>query len=260
MIRGMWSAATGMAAQQTTIDVISNNLANVNTTSFKKSRAEFQDLMYQTLNQGGAETAGGDQIPTGVQVGMGTETLGVQKMFMQGDFEQTKNELDVAIEGQGFFKVMSNDQERYTRAGNFKMDSEGNIVTPNGDKLQPEMTVPADTLSVTIDKYGQVTAFDPTGTGVVLGEIEIYGFPNPAGLSSQGHNLYMSTDASGEAIFATPGSEGMGTILQGFVEKSNVDVVEEMVNMIMAQRAYEMNSKSIQTADSMLQTANNLKR
>jgi flagellar basal-body rod protein FlgG len=256
----MWSAASGMAAQQTNIDVISNNLANVNTTSFKKSRAEFQDLMYQTLNQGGSETPGGDQIPTGIQVGMGTETLGVQKMFMQGDFQQTKNELDVAIEGKGFFMVLSNDQERYTRAGNFKLDSEGNIVTANGDRLQPEMTVPEGTLSITISKYGQVTAFDTEGVGDVLGEIELYGFPNPAGLSSLGHNLYSATDASGEAIVETPGSEGMGTILQGFVEQSNVDVVEEMVSMIMAQRAYEINSKSIQTADSMLQAANNLKR
>jgi flagellar basal-body rod protein FlgG len=256
----MWSAASGMAAQQTNIDVISNNLANVNTTSFKKSRAEFQDLMYQTLNQGGSETPGGDQIPTGIQVGMGTETLGVQKMFMQGDFQQTKNELDVAIEGKGFFMVLSNDQERYTRAGNFKLDSEGNIVTAAGDRLQPEMTVPEGTLSITISKYGQVTAFDTEGVGAVLGEIELYGFPNPAGLSSLGHNLYSATDASGEAIVSTPGSEGMGTILQGFVEQSNVDVVEEMVSMIMAQRAYEINSKSIQTADSMLQAANNLKR
>ena len=260
MLRGMWSAASGMAAQQTNIDVISNNLANVNTTSFKKSRAEFQDLMYQTLNQGGSETPGGDQIPTGIQVGMGTETLGVQKMFMQGDFQQTKNELDVAIEGKGFFMVLSNDQERYTRAGNFKLDSEGNIVTANGDRLQPEMTVPEGTLSISISKYGQVTAFDVDGVGAVLGEIELYGFPNPAGLSSLGHNLYSATDASGEAIINAPGSEGTGTILQGFVEQSNVDVVEEMVSMIMAQRAYEINSKSIQTADSMLQAANNLKR
>ncbi|MCF8075193.1 MAG: flagellar basal-body rod protein FlgG [Desulfotignum sp.] len=260
MLRGMWTAASGMAAQQTNIDVISNNLANVNTTSFKKSRAEFQDLMYQTLNQGGSETPGGDQIPTGIQVGMGTETLGVQKMFMQGDFQQTKNELDVAIEGKGFFMVLSNDQERYTRAGNFKLDSEGNVVTANGDRLQPEMTVPEGTLSITISKYGQVTAFDAEGVGAVLGEIELYGFPNPAGLSSLGHNLYSATDASGEAIVGAPGSEGMGTILQGFVEQSNVDVVEEMVSMIMAQRAYEINSKSIQTADSMLQAANNLKR
>ncbi|MBG0780143.1 MAG: flagellar basal-body rod protein FlgG, partial [Desulfotignum balticum] len=234
--------------------------ANVNTTSFKKIRAEIQDLMYHTLNQGGSETPGGDQIPTGIQVGMGTETLGVQKMFMQGDFQQTKNELDVAIEGKGFFMVLSNDQERYTRAGNFKLDSEGNIVTASGDRLQPEMTVPEDTLSITISKYGQVTAFDVEGVGAVLGEIELYGFPNPAGLSSLGHNLYSATDASGDAIINTPGSEGMGTILQGFVEQSNVDVVEEMVSMIMAQRAYEINSKSIQTADSMLQAANNLKR
>ncbi len=260
MLRGMWSAASGMAAQQTNIDVISNNLANVNTTSFKKSRAEFQDLMYQTLDQGGSETPGGDQIPTGIQVGMGTETLGVQKMFMQGDFQQTKNELDVAIEGKGFFRVLSNDQERYTRAGNFKLDSEGNIVTAAGDRIQPEMTVPENTLTISISKHGQVTAFDPNGAGVVIGEIELYGFANPAGLSSLGHNLYSTTDASGDPIIGTPGSEGMGTLLQGFVEQSNVDVVEEMVSMIMAQRAYEINSKSIQTADSMLQAANNLKR
>ena len=260
MLRGMWSAASGMAAQQTQIDVIANNLANVNTTSFKKSRAEFQDLMYQTLNQAGSRTEDGNEIPTGIQLGMGTMPSGIQKMFMQGDFQETKNELDMVIEGKGFFKVLSNGKEQYTRAGNFKLDTGGNIVTSNGDPLQPEMSVPSDTISINIDKYGTVTAFDPTGAGTSLGQLELSTFPNPAGLSSLGHNLYSTSDASGEAIEASPGSDGMGTILQGFVEKSNVDIVQEMVSMITAQRAYEINSKAIQTADSMLQTANNLKR
>ncbi len=260
MLRGMWSAASGMAAQQMTIDVIANNLANVGTVSFKKSRSEFQDLMYQTVNQAGSRTSDGSQIPTGIQIGMGTMPLGVQKMFMQGDFKETKDELNMVIEGKGFFKVLNNDEELYTRAGNFKLDADGNICTPNGDKLQPEMTVPTDTVSINIDGTGTVTAFDPSGQGTSLGEIELYSFANPAGLYSLGHNLYRSTDASGEAVSGTPGSEGLGTIAQGFIEMSNVDVVEEMVSMIMAQRAYEVNSKAIQTADSMLQIANNLKR
>ena len=260
MLRGMWSAASGMAAQQMTIDVIANNLANVNTTSFKKSRAEFQDLMYQTISQAGSETSGGSQIPTGIQIGMGTMPLGVQKMFMQGDFFGTENELDMVIEGKGFFKVLSNGEELYTRAGNFKLDADGNICTPNGDKLQPEMAVPTDTVSISIDKSGTVTVFNSSGEGISLGEIELYTFPNSAGLFSIGHNLYRSTDASGEAISGTPGSDGVGTILQGFLEMSNVDVVKEMVSMIAAQRAYEINSKAIQTADSMLQIANNIKR
>jgi flagellar basal-body rod protein FlgG len=191
---------------------------------------------------------------------MGTMPLGVQKMFMQGDFKETKNELDMVIEGKGFFKVISNDEELYSRAGNFKLDTDGNICTPNGDKLQPEMAVPTNTVSINIDRSGTVTAFDPSGQGSALGEIELYTFPNTAGLYSRGHNLYRTTDASGEAIAGKPGSEGLGTIVQGFIEMSNVDVVEEMVAMIMAQRAYEINSKAIQTADSMLQIANNLKR
>ena len=260
MLRGMWSAASGMAAQQMTIDVIANNLANVNTTSFKKSRAEFQDLMYQTLSQAGSITEEGGQIPTGISVGMGTMPVGVQKQFMQGDFKETKNELDIAIEGSGFFRVLSNDEELYTRAGNFKLDTDGNIVTPNGEPLQPGFTVPTDTVSITIDKDGTITVFDPTGVGSSVGAIELYSFTNPAGLISLGRNLYRPTDASGEALVGTPGSDGMGTLIQGFVEMSNVDVVEEMVGMIMAQRAYEINSKAIQTADSMLQVANNIKR
>jgi flagellar basal-body rod protein FlgG len=260
MLRGLWSAASGMAAQKLAIDVISNNLANVNTAGFKKSRPDFQDLMYQTLHQAGSITADGSQVPTGIHIGMGTMPVGVQKMFMQGDFEETGNELDVAIEGKGFFKVMRNDEELYTRAGNFKLDSEGNICTPNGDKLQPEMSIPENTVSIAIDGTGTVTIFDPDGTGTSLGVIEAYSFSNPAGLLSLGHNLYRVTDASGESIAGSPGSDGMGTLAQGFLEMSNVDVVEEMVSMIMSQRAYEINSKAIQTADTMLQIANNIKR
>ncbi len=260
MLRGLWSAASGMAAQQLTIDVIANNLANVNTVGFKKSRPDFQDLMYQTISQAGSITSAGGQVPTGIQIGMGTMPVGVQKMFMQGDFKETKNELDMAIEGKGFFRVLSNEEELYTRAGNFKLDADGNICTPNGDKLQPEMAIPTNTVSINIDGTGTVTVFDPGGTGTSLGVIKLYTFPNPAGLFSLGHNLYRSTDASGEAISGTPGSDGVGTIAQGFIEMSNVDVVEEMVSMIMAQRAYEINSKAIQTADNMLQIANNLKR
>jgi len=260
MMTGMWSAASGMAAQKLTIDVIANNLANVNTTGFKKSRSDFQDLMYQTISQAGSETSAGGEIPTGIQIGMGTMPVGVHKMFMQGDLNETKNELDLAIQGKGFFKVLSNGEELYTRAGNFKLDTEGNICTPNGDKLQPEMTIPTETASINIDKNGKVTAFDPAGTGTSLGIIELYTFPNPAGLNSLGYNLHRSTDGSGEAISGSPGSNGVGTIAQGFVEMSNVDVVQEMVQMIIAQRAYEINSKAIQAADNMMQMANNIKR
>jgi len=260
MLRGLWSAASGMGAQKMQIDVIANNLANVNTAGFKKSRTDFQDLMYQTTATAGSESSTGDQKPTGIQIGMGTMPVGVQKMFMQGDFQQTQNEFDLAIEGNGFFKVLNNDEEVYTRAGNFKLDSEGNVCTPNGDKLQPSLSVPSDTISVTVDQTGTVTAFDPAGTGNVIGAIELYSFSNPAGLYSKGHSLYKPTNASGEAISGTPGSDGMGTIAQGYLEMSNVDVVQEMVAMIMAQRAYEITSKAIQTADNMLQLANNIKR
>lgn len=260
MLRGLWAAASGMSAQKLMIDVISNNLANVNTAGFKKSRCDFQDLMYQTVSQAGSITSAGGQVPAGIQIGMGTMPVGVQKMFIQGDFEETQNELDMAIEGRGFFKVIRNGEECYTRSGNFKLDSDGNIVTENGDALQPEMSISEDVVSITIDSDGTVTAFDPEGTGTTLGTIELYSFPNPAGLNSMGHNLYRSTDASGEAITGSPGTSGMGTIIQGYLELSNVDVVEEMVSMITAQRAYEINSKAIQTADDMMSMVNNIKR
>jgi flagellar basal-body rod protein FlgG len=260
MLRGLWSAASGMAAQKMNIDVIANNLANVNTAGFKKSRTDFQDLMYQTVNQAGSETTSGEQIPVGIQVGMGTMPIGVHKEFEQGDFQQTKNELDMAIEGKGFFKVLSNEEELYTRSGNFKLDANRNIVTINGDRLQPEITIPTNTVSITIDSDGTITAFDPDGVGSSLGTIELYSFPNPAGLFSTGHNLYRVTDGSGEPVNGTPGSDGIGTIAQGYIEGSNVDVVQEMVAMIMSQRAYEVNSKAIKTADDMLAIVNNISR
>jgi flagellar basal-body rod protein FlgG len=261
MLKGLWTAATGMAAQQLNVDVIANNLANVNTAGFKKSRADFQDLMYHTLRVPGAMTAAGTQLPTGIQVGMGTKPMSVQKLFSQGDYNQTNNELDLAIEGKGFFKVVSNDEEVYTRAGNLKMDSEGYICTPAGDRLQPEIIIDPTAVSISIDSGGRLTVWGPdTDTPLAEEDIKLYSFPNPAGLYSMGRNLYRPTEASGEATEGTPGLDGFGTIAQGYLEMSNVNVVEEMVGMIIAQRAYEVNSKAIQTADNMLQMANNIKR
>ncbi|OPX19641.1 MAG: flagellar basal-body rod protein FlgG [Desulfobacca sp. 4484_104] len=259
MIRGMWAAATGMGAQQLRLDVISNNLANVNTTGFKKSRAEFEDLIYQTLKQPGGELAGGGQVPSGIQVGMGVRPVSVEKMFSQGDYVHTENELDMAIEGRGFFKILNNGVEYYSRAGSFKMDKDGYITTANGDRLQPEFSIPNQTVTITIDSGGKITCFDSDNTPISSGSIPLYTFPNEAGLSSVGRNLFQVTEASGDAIEGEPGLEGVGTIAQGYLEMSNVNVVEEMVNMIITQRAYELNSKAIQTADDMLQRANNLK-
>ena len=261
MLKGLWTAATGMAAQQLNVDIIANNLANVNTAGFKKSRADFQDLMYQTLRVPGAMTAAGTQLPTGIQVGMGSRPMGVQKLFSQGDYNQTNNELDLAIEGKGFFKVVSNDEEVYTRAGNFKIDSEGYICTPSGDRLQPEITIDPTTISISVDSGGRLVVWGPdTETPLAEEDIKLYSFPNPAGLYSMGRNLFRPSAASGEETEGTPGLEGFGTLAQGYLEMSNVNVVEEMVGMIVAQRAYEVNSKAIQTADNMLQMANNLKR
>ncbi|NVL89387.1 MAG: flagellar basal-body rod protein FlgG [Desulfobacterales bacterium] len=261
MLRGLWTAASGMAAQQLNIDVISHNLANVNTVGFKKSRSDFQDLMYQTLRIAGATTAAGTQLPTGIQVGMGTKPAGVHKIFSQGDYNQTDNELDLAIEGKGFFKVVSNDEEVYTRAGNFKIDSEGYICTSAGERLQPEITIDPEAVSISIDSGGKLVVYGQDADAPLNEEdINLYSFPNPAGLYSMGRNLYRPTEASGEATEGAPGLDGLGTIAQGYLEMSNVNVVEEMVSMIVGQRAYEVNSKAIQTADNMLQMANNIKR
>jgi flagellar basal-body rod protein FlgG len=251
-----------MEAQKINIDVVSNNIANVNTTGYKKSRADFQELMYQDVMTPGASSAEGAQIPTGIQVGLGVKPVAVQKIFEQGDFVSTGNNLDMVIEGDGFFKVTKPDGEiAYTRSGALKLDSEGKIVTSDGYPLDPEITVPSDTETLTVGSDGKITVTQ-TGntTPSEIGQIELARFINPAGLQSIGKNLYTETASSGEATTANPGSDGLGTIAQGYLEMSNVNVVEEMVNMIVSQRAYEINSKAVQAADEMLQVASNLRR
>lgn len=260
MMRSLWTAATGMVAQQLNIDVISNNLANVNTAGFKKSRAEFEDLMYQTMKIAGSATDGDNTIPVGIQVGMGVRPTAVHKFFTQGDFQNTGNALDIAIEGEGFFQVEVGDQLMYTRAGAFKLDQDGTIVTANGYVLQPEFAVPAETKSLSISETGRISALDTNGEEIAGADLPLFTFINPAGLDARGRNLYVPTEASGDAVEGVPGTDNVGTIAQGFLEMSNVEVVDEMVTMIVGQRAYEMNSKAIQTSDSMLQTAVNLKR
>ncbi len=260
MMRSLYTGATGMTAQQLNIDVISNNLANVNTAGFKKSRAEFEDLMYQTMRIAGSVTEGDNRVPVGIQVGMGVRPLAVHKFFTQGDFQNTGNPLDVAIEGDGFFQVQVGDQLLYTRAGAFKLNADGTVVTANGYVLQPEFAVPADTKSISISETGHMAALDANNQELAAVEIPLYTFVNPAGLDARGRNLYAPTEASGNSVEGVPGELNVGTLAQGFLEMSNVEVVDEMVNMIVGQRAYEMNSKSIQTSDAMLQTAVNLKR
>jgi len=249
MIRSLWTAASGMAAQKLNMDVIANNLANVNTSGFKKSRADFEDLLYQNLKSPGADTSSGGEIPTGIQVGMGTRPVSVQKVFSQGDYVQTKNDLDIAIEGKGFFKILSNGEEMYMRSGSFKTDSEGYIVTSNGDRLQPEFSIPSNTVTFTIDAGGHMEGLADDGQTVTAStQLTIHSFTNPAGLLSIGGNKFRNTDASGDAVEGNPGVDGMGTVAQGYLEMSNVDVVEEMVNMIAGQRAYEIASKSIKAS------------
>lgn len=262
MIRSLYTAATGMEAQQLNMDVIANNLANVNTSGFKKSRVDFQDLLYQTLRTAGSTQAQGMQVPTGIQVGLGTRAAAIQKIFTPGDYQQTGNDLDLIIEGDGFFQVMLPSGElAYTRDGSFKIDGEGRVVTSDGYPVQPEITIPAETKDIAIGADGTISV---TAAGQnepqELGQIQIVKFLNPAGLISEGRNLLVTSAASGEPITGTPGTDGLGTIAQGFVEMSNVKVVEEMVNMIVAQRAYEVNSKSIQSSDEMLSIANSLRR
>lgn len=264
MIRSLWSAASGMFSQQLNIDTIANNLANVNTTGFKKSRAEFQDLLYQVLQMPGAPvTSGGElQIPVGQQVGLGSKPSAVAKIFTSEGFTQTENPLDLAIEGDGFFQITLPDGNTgYTRDGSFKVDSEGRLVTSDGYLLAQEITIPDDTLSISISSEGVVSVLQAGNTTPTdLGQIELAKFINPSGLLSQGQNLYLESDASGTPITGNPSSEGFGKVVQGFLEMSNVKVVEEMVRMIVAQRAYELSSKAVQTADEMLAIANALRR
>jgi flagellar basal-body rod protein FlgG len=262
MIRSLWTSATGMQAQVLNLDVISNNLANVNTTGFKKSRAEFQDLLYETLRPAGTSSSQDSQVPTGIQIGHGTRPSTVLKIFTQGTMENTENELDLAIEGDGFFQIiLPNGETAYTRDGAFKLDSDGRVVNSDGFALEPEITIPSDTRSISVGMDGTVSVLQAGDTiPSEIGTIELARFVNPAGLVSTGRNLYITSEASGDEMTGIPGEDGLGTIAQGFLEMSNVSVVDEMVNMITAQRAYETNSKSIQTADEMLQLANNIKR
>jgi flagellar basal-body rod protein FlgG len=251
-----------MQAQALNLDVISNNLANVNTSGFKKSRADFQDLLYENIRPSGVASSVGTEVPTGIQLGHGSRPAAVQKIFLQGDYQHTGNNLDLAIEGDGFFQILQpNGDVAYSRAGAFKVDSEGRIVTSDGFLIEPEITIPQDTISISIGTDGTVSVLQSgQATPSEIGTIELGRFINPAGLRSIGRNLFLQTSASGDVITGTAGEDGFGTISQGFLEMSNVNAVEEMVNMIVAQRAYEINSKAIQTSDEMLQIANNVKR
>ncbi len=262
MLRALWIAASGMEAQGLNIDVIANNLANVNTIGFKRGRADFQDLLYETLRPAGASSSAGTKVPTGIQIGHGTRPVAVQKIFLQGSYQKTENELDLAIEGEGFFQILQpNGDIAYSRAGAFKLDNEGNIVTSDGYSMEPGISVPSDTMSISIGTDGTVSIIQAGETiPSEIGTIELARFINPAGLNSIGRNLYLPTLASGDSISGTAGEDGLGTITQGYLEMSNVSVIDEMVNMITAQRAYEINSKAIQTTDEMLQISNNLKR
>jgi flagellar basal-body rod protein FlgG len=260
MIRALYTAATGMAAQQLEQDVVANNLANVNTVGFKKSRADFIDLMYQISSKSGSQTTQGNQLPVGIEVGMGVKPMSTQKIFTQGDYQQTGNQFDWAIEQNGFFQFDNNGTTVYSRAGSLKVDKTGTLVNSEGLKLIPSITVPQAAVSFNIDAGGTWTAADSSGVALGTGRLQLATFINPAGLTSIGRNLYDKTESSGDAIVGNPGENGIGTISQHFLEMSNVSVVDEMVRMIVGQRAYEINSKAIQTADSILSIVNNLKR
>jgi flagellar basal-body rod protein FlgG len=255
MINSLWISKTGMEAQQTQLDVISNNLANVSTNGFKRVNAVFEDLMYQNLRQVGAATTEQSQLPTGLQLGLGVRTVATSRSFTQGSMQQSGNSLDVAIRGNGFFQVTLPDGTiGYTRDGAFQLDAQGRVVTSSGLPVANGITVPPNATSVTIAADGTVSASVPGNTSPQpIGTLALANFINPAGLEPRGQNLFTETAASGQPQGGTPGTNGLGTVMQGFVETSNVNVVQELVNMIQTQRAYEMNSKAIQTSDQMLQ-------
>jgi flagellar basal-body rod protein FlgG len=259
MTQALWIAKTGLDAQQTRMSVISNNLANVNTTGYKTSRPIFNDLLYQTVRQPGAQSSQNTEIPSGLMIGTGVRTMSTQKFYSQGNIIQTENPLDIGISGNGFFEVLLPDgSPAFTRDGTFQVDSNGQVVTSNGYQLQPAITVPANTLSLTIGEDGVVSALVAGSTAPSqIGAIQLSDFINPAGLQNIGDNLVKETAASGSPTTGTPGQTGLGRTLQGSLESSNVNVVEELVNMIETQRAYEMNSKAISTSDQMLQYASN---
>ncbi len=255
----LWIAKTGLDAQQTHMSVISHNLANVNTTGFKKERALFEDLLYQNVRQVGAQSTQNTTLPSGLQLGTGVRTVATEKIHTQGNILQTGNSLDIAINGRGFFQIlMPNGDIAYSRDGSFKLDANGQIVTNGGYPLEPAMTVPQAALSVTIGNDGTVSVLEPGNpTPNVIGEIQLADFINPTGLEPIGENLYRESVSSGAPIVGVPGEDGLGKLVQGSLETSNVNVVEELVNMIETQRAYEMNSKAIATTDEMLGFATN---
>jgi flagellar basal-body rod protein FlgG len=259
MYPALWIAKTGLDAQQTRMSVISNNLANVNTTGFKRDRASFEDLIYQNVRQVGASSSQDTELPSGLNLGTGVRTVATQKLHTQGNLTQTNNSLDFAIEGRGFFQILTPDGSiQYTRDGTFSLDQDGQIVNSNGYPLEPAITVPNDTLSVTVGSDGTVSALvSGNDAPTQIGNIELVDFVNPMGLEAMGGNLFRETLASGAPAAATPGEDGVGTLIQGSLESSNVNVVEELVDMIETQRAYEMNSKAISTVDEMLSYVNN---
>ena len=259
MTQALWIAKTGLDAQQTRMSVISNNLANVNTTGYKTARPIFNDLLYQTVRQPGAQSSQNTEIPSGLMIGTGVRTMSTQKFYSQGNVIQTENPLDIAITGNGFFEILMPDgSASYTRDGTFQLDSQGQVVTSNGFILQPSITVPANTISLTVGEDGVISALVAGSTNPTqIGSIQLSDFINPGGLQPIGDNLLKETAASGSATPGTPGLNGLGRTIQGALESSNVNVVEELVNMIETQRAYEMNSKAISTSDQMLQYASN---
>jgi len=262
MIKAMRTAASGMFAQQLNVDTIANNLANVNTTGYKKSRVEFQDVLYQHLRAPGSESAAGTSVPTGLDVGYGVRPVATQRSFTEGNLQQTGNPLDLSIEGVGFFQVLlPNGTAAYTRDGSFKLSADGQIITSDGFFIQPSITIPSDSEYVSFGTDGIINVrITGDNEPQEIGQIELANFINPSGLEAIGHNLYLETSASGSPILGNPTLEGFGRINQGYLEMSNVEIVDEMVNMIIAQRAYEINSKAIQTSDEMTEIANNLKR
>lgn len=255
MIRSLWISKTGLDAQQTQMDVVANNLANVSTNGFKRSRAVFEDLLYQNIRQPGAQSSQQTQIPSGLQIGTGVRPVAAERIHTQGNLAQTGNKLDIAIQGSGFFPVLMPDGTTgYTRDGSFQTDGQGQLVTSSGYVVQPAMTIPANATSVTIAQDGAVSITQAGSVAPVqIGQMQLASFINPTGLQSNGQNLYLETSSSGAPSTAAPGTNGTGTLGQGFVETSNVNVVEELVNMIQTQRAYEINSKAITTSDQMLQ-------
>ena len=262
MIRAMWTAATGMTAQQINVDTVAHNLANVNTNSFKRSRAEFADLLYQIQRLPGTNASNVGVFPDGIQVGAGVRPTTVAKEWLQGNMRQTNNETDLAIDGSGFFQVSRPDGTiMYTRNGSFKRDNVGNLVTGDGDLLNPVITIPSGALKVDIGQDGTVRSCCRCDAGLASGQIQLTRFDNPSGLVAMGSNLFIDSFASGPPTQGTGGfTTGFGTIQQGFLESSNVNLAEEMVNMIIAQRSYEINSKTIQASDEMMAIANNLRR